>query len=358
MKMNFKLLLLITIPAISLTSCSKDNKKDFKVDYFTNGVYVVNEGSYGAGNSSVSYLNLQDGTMSNDVFAISNGFPLGDVAQSMTILNNKGYIVVNNSQKIEVVDLNNMLSIATITGFQSPRYFISSNNKGYVSDWFDNNIKVIDLSTNTITNTIPTGNGPEQMVINSNKLFVVNVGGFGTDNTVTVIDLVSETVLTTVTVGVNPNSICTDANGKIWVLCSGSTGPDFTGGTADDIAGSLWKVNSSNQTIETSLPMGQFEHPVKLTKNGAGTDLYFLNGSDAYTGKVCKTSISNPSVSGLVPLVDRLFYGLGVHPVYGTIYGGFVPGFTQNGHIFRYELSGNLIDSMEVGIAPNFFVFK
>ncbi len=358
MKINFKLLLLITIPVISLSSCSKDNKKDFKVDYFTNGVYVVNEGSYGAGNSSVSYLNLQAGTMSNDVFAISNGFPLGDVAQSMTILNNKGYIVVNNSQKIEVVDLNNMLSIATITGFQSPRYFISSNNKGYVSDWFDNNIKVIDLSTNTITNTIPTGNGPEQMVINSNKLFVVNVGGFGTDNTVTVIDLVSETVLTTVTVGVNPNSICTDANGKIWVLCSGSTGPDFTGGTADDIAGSLWKVNSSNQTIETSLPMGQFEHPVKLTKNGAGTDLYFLNGSDAYTGKVCKTSISNPSVSGLVPLVDRLFYGLGVHPVYGTIYGGFVPGFTQNGHIFRYELSGNLIDSMEVGIAPNFFVFK
>ena len=54
MKQHIKILLLAVIPAITFSSCSKDDKEETPANYLTNGVYIVNEGSFGAGNSSVS----------------------------------------------------------------------------------------------------------------------------------------------------------------------------------------------------------------------------------------------------------------------------------------------------------------
>lgn len=342
---------------IFFSGCLKSDNEAIVANYISEGVFIVNEGSFNAGNSSLSYLNLDNQTMSNNVFESTNGFPLGDVAQSMTIAGGKGYIVVNNSQKVEVVDLSNMNNIATITGFQSPRYMVIRGGKGYVSDWFDNNIKVIDLATNTITNTIPTGNGPEQMLIYYNKLFVANVGGFGNETTVTVIELGSESVLATITTGTNPNSLKLDNQNNLWVLCGGSLGPDFTGGTADDIGGSLWKINPSTLMVEQSFPMQQGDHPSRLNTNGAANYLYYLKGNDGYTGSVYGTAAANPNLNS-APIINKAFYGFSVEGVSGIIYGGYVPGFTQNGMVFRYRADGSLIDSMEVGIAPNYFAFK
>jgi hypothetical protein len=46
-------------------------------------------------------------------------------------------------------------------------------------------------------------------------------------------------------------------NGKVWVLCSGWYGLDYTGGTSDDVAGRLVRINPSTNTIETEFIMGQ-----------------------------------------------------------------------------------------------------
>ncbi|MBL0343362.1 MAG: hypothetical protein IPP71_22375 [Bacteroidetes bacterium] len=228
---------------ILLSSCKEDKDDKSPVPNITNGVFIVNEGSFGSGNSSVSYLSLANGVITNNLFENVNGFPLGDIAQSMMLHNNKGFIIVNNSQKVEVVNSNDFTSQHTIGGLQGPRYMVGKGNKGYISDWFSNSIAVVELNSNTISKNISTGNGPEQMAIVENVLFVTNVGGFGNDSTVSVINLLTVANVGTIQVGINPNSIQLDANGKLWVLCGGSTGPDYIGGTADDIAGSLWKIN-------------------------------------------------------------------------------------------------------------------
>ena len=163
--------------------------------------------------------------------------------------------------------------------------------------------------------------------------------------------------MATLQIGTNPNSLKLDNNNKLWVLCGGSLGPDFTGGTADDIGGSLWKIDPVSLTIEQSFPMQQGDHPSRLTTNTAGNYLYYLNGSDGYTGSVYGTSIALPNLNA-APIINKSFYGFNVEGGSGIIYGGYVPGFTQNGTVFRYQANGVLIDSMEVGIAPNYFVFK
>jgi len=350
-KLFFTMIIIIAL----LASCKKDDKDTTPV-ITSQGAFVVNEGSFGAGNASISYVDFSTGVISNNIFESTNSYPLGDVAQSILIHNEKAFIVVNNSQKVEVVNSNDFTSITTITGFSSPRHILIAGNKGYVTDWFSNMVRVVDMNTYSIIKSIPTGNGPEQMLLLSNKLYVTNVGGFGNDSTVTVISTESDSAIATITTGMNPNSIRKDANGMIWVLCGGSTGPDFTGGTADDIAGTIVKINPATNSVESQFTMNSYDHPVKLQINGAGNELYYLLGTDGYTGKIVKSSINNPSTQ--TTLVDKSFYGLAVDPTTGNLLGGFVPGFTQNGFVFRYKGNGTLIDSLECGIAPNNFAFK
>src|SRR5688500_3555288 len=107
------LLPLVCITLI-LSSCEKDEPEDdTPVVINTTGIFVVNEGGFNAGNSSISFLNVITNVMTNNVFESVNGFPLGDVAQSMTLHKGKGYAVVNNSAKIEVVNATNFVSLAT-----------------------------------------------------------------------------------------------------------------------------------------------------------------------------------------------------------------------------------------------------
>jgi YVTN family beta-propeller protein len=353
--MKTKLSFIPMIALALLTSCKNDDDTTTPV-ITSQGAFVVNEGSFGSGNASISYVDFTTGVISNNVFESTNSYPLGDVAQSMLIHNDKGFIVVNNSQKVEVVNSNDLTSIATITGFSSPRYILIAGNKGYVTDWFSNTVRVVDMNSYSIIKSIPTGNGPEQMLFFNNKLYVTNVGGFGNDSTVTVISTESDSAIATIVTGMNPNSIHNDANGMIWVLCGGSTGPDFTGGTADDIAGSIVKINPVTNSVESQFTMNSSDHPVKLQLNGVGNEMYYLLGTDGYTGKIVKSSINNPSTQ--ITMIDKSFYGLAVDPTTGNLLGGFVPGFTQNGYVFRYKSDGTLMDSLECGIAPNNFAFK
>jgi len=351
-----KLLILATVPLL-FNSCKDDDDNNIPTPDITNGVFIVNEGSFGAGNGSISYLSLTTGVMTNNLFENVNGFPLGDVAQSMTLHSGYAYVIVNNSQKVEVLKSSDFTSLHTIGGLQGPRYMVASGNKGYISDWFANEVKVIDLTSHTIIKSIPVENGPEQMVIVGNVLFVTNVGGFGNDSTVSILNLTTETNAGTLQVGTNPNSIITDANGKLWVLCGGSTGPDYIGGTADDISGSLWKINPQTFTTELHFEMASSMHPVKLQTNGTKTELYFLAGSDGYTGKIMKMDVNSTTLNPVL-FGNKDFYGLGIDPTSGIVYGAQVPSFTQNGYIFRYNVGATLVDSIEVGIAPNWFTFN
>jgi YVTN family beta-propeller protein len=232
-----------------------------------------------------------------------------------------------------------------------------SGTKAYVCDWFTNEVAVLDLNSGSVIKHIPAGSGPEQSTISGSKLFVANVGGLTSDSTITVIDMFADTVVATLQVGVNPNSIVTDKYGKIWVLCGGSTGPDYIGGTSDDIAGSLWSINPNTYVIEEQFMMNQADHPVKLQIYSERTMLAYLLGTDCYTGQVIKMAITAGSLNN-TPVINKTFYGLGINETTEDIYGGYNTGFSTNGYVFRYTNGGALIDSMEVGIAPNGFAFK
>jgi YVTN family beta-propeller protein len=140
---------------------------------------------------------------------------LGDVFQSIAMANGKAYFVVNNSQKIEVVDPSTYKSIATINGFTSPRYLQAVNpNKAYVTEYYANAIRIVDLNTNAIIGSIPLNGWCDEMVLVDEKVYVTN---FKRDY-VYIINTADDSIADSVKVVEAPLSIQVDAQHKVWVL--------------------------------------------------------------------------------------------------------------------------------------------
>jgi hypothetical protein len=155
---KYNQLLVIMLGFVFFSSCRKDGPADTTqpiVSITSGGVYVTNEGNFQFGNAEVSYYSPSQNAVTEDLFQPANNRKLGDVCQSMYFFNGKAYLVINNSNKIEVVNQNTFVSIATITGLVSPRYFLPvSNNKAYVTDLTANKISIIDLTSNTVRGSI------------------------------------------------------------------------------------------------------------------------------------------------------------------------------------------------------------
>ena len=328
-------------------------------------VFVINEGSFTKANASISQFNKDTKTVAVSVFTAANGRDLGDVAQDFVIRDNRGYVVVNNSNKVEVVSLPDFKEVATIIGLNSPRYFLPvSATRAYLTQWGNfgsvpAGIKVIDLTTNTVVGSIATGALPERLLLAGGRVFVANSG----DSTLTVIDPATDQVTSTVPVGDAPNSLALDRDGRLWVLCGGVPAflpPSYTKlDTTASTLGSLYSLNPA--TPATGATFRRFNNrafvPANLQINDTKDQLYFrATDPESYNGGVCRLGIADAKLPSLkTPFIPGLFYGLGVDPATGVIYTG--TGNFSADKMARYQPNGTLIDETPVGAGPNGFVF-
>lgn len=349
--MNNKNLFYLLIAALFLiTSCNKDDdNQNGGESLFDGGAFVSNEGQFQAGNGSVSFYNPVEQSVENGIFENINDFPLGDVVQSMTIYENKAYIVVNNSSKVEVVNLNTFEYEGTILNLTSPRYLLPVNgSKAYVTDLFSNTISVLNLNTKSISKTIAVNGQTEELVLAGGKVFVANKG----QNYVYVINPNTDSLEDSIEVAAGPGSIVKDNAGKVWVLCEGETLFDENWNVIGEEPGGLYRINPSTLSVETSLDFSTTDSPSRLRKNAAGNQLYFVNNG-VFTMSASDNML--PS-SALIPQGDRSIYGMNIAPN-GDIYIADAIDFQQSGIVYRYSNDGNLVDEFIVGIAPNGIYF-
>jgi len=231
----------------------------------SNSVIIINEGNFGFGNATISVYNENTQQVSQNVFQQKNALPLGDVAQSFTQINNKGYIVVNNSNKVEVVNITDFSSIATITGFTSPRYFLPINsNKAYVTDLYSNTIQVVDLNTNTITKNITVNGWTEQLLSFNDTAYVCDM----TNNNLLLFNTITDTFIDSIKVGKQPNSLVMDKNNKIWILCDGGINQSNA---------QLVRFNPMSRNIEKTFTFSAIAaSPSELKINGTKNKMYFI----------------------------------------------------------------------------------
>lgn len=341
MKFYFQLLILIL-----LNSCVKDKPQEptktaISINTDTQ-VLIINEGNYGTPNADISIYDPTSGAIVEEYYSQqNNNTQLGDVCQSVTKYNNKYYMVVNNSHKITVTNTTDLKKIATINGFNSPRYMLPvTYNKAYVSDLYSNSIQIIDLNTNSITGSIPCNGWTEQMALIYNKTFVTNYN----TNYCYIINTITDAITDSINIGKGGSSIEIDNNSKIWVLTSGDN--------SNGQPGRLVRINPITLQIELNLNFGLSDSPHNLCINKTRDTLYYLNKG------ICKFPITSNQVSVAYIKQGSIYYGIGINSKDYTIYVSDVLGFAQKSTIEVYNVNGNFKTSFKAGMGSNGFVFE
>jgi len=275
MKLKF---LSVVLFSLVLVSCDKCKTDEPTVGDYTHGAFIVNEGSFGNLNGSITWA-LNSVLVANP-FADANGTALGDVISDFDVVNGKFYAVSNSTSKVIVMNATTFKVEAEITGFSYPRSFqYVGNGIAAVTDGsLDGSVKWIDLSTNTIAASTPVGLGPEGMCVLGNRLYVCNSGGWDIDNRIAVIDIPSKSVLTYVNVADRPVEIQVDANGYLWALCSGETQYDanwtqIIGHTPAALA-KVYTVDNSVTTFDVGV-LG--DHPLHMAMDETSNRVYIAN---------------------------------------------------------------------------------
>jgi hypothetical protein len=335
-------------------SCGTDSEDTPKGAY-SNGIFVVNEGVFFGNNASLSFIDTDKNIGIDSVFATENGSPLGDTFQSMEIVDDQAYLVVNVSSKIEVIDRNTGKSISTIQGeFDSPRYFAAINSsKAYVTNWGNAfgvpstppMISIVDLKTNAVSGSIEAKSGAEDIVAFADKAFVSN----SFIQEISVYDTQTDALVSSIdTAPHSPKQMLLDKNNKLWVITF-----SFDANFTNTPSGELLRIDPLSGTIEQriSLEAGVVGVKGRLSINQSGDKLYYLFGNGLYELDI--TATSAPSS----PLISGNFYGVGIDGN-GNIYCSEADfSIPENNKIKKYSNSGQFMSEYSSGIGANGFAF-
>ena len=344
---NLRLVIFVT--AILLNGCGSDDEAKTP-DLVPGNVLVINEGNFAQSNGSITSWDPASEDVTENLFESVNGRPLGDVVQSLFIdLGDVGYIVVNNSRKIEVVNAFDFNSTATIEdGLANPRYLLRQGDQLFISNWgnFDENfqlnqsyILILDALTFEVEGTVETEDGTENLAYSNGFLYASN----SFTNTVSVIDVATGALSATLETGFSPGEMVVDDSGSVWLICSGS----YQGND-----GAIYMLDVNDARLETGLGV----NPVaRLAMDREANILYFLtnNSVGSYTvgeGTLALDFIENDEAVG--------FWGLGFNAGEGVLYISDAKAFQGKGEIYRYSKDGEFLSGFEAGVGPNGFVFQ
>lgn len=319
-----------------------------------NGLFIICEGNFQYGNATLSYYDPTTNIVQNEVFFRANGMKLGDVAQSMTIYDNKGWIVVNNSHVIFAIDPVSFKELGRIENLTSPRYihFISPT-KAYVTQIWDNRIYVVDPSSYSVIGAIQVPgmniqSGSTEQMVQIGKYVYCNCWSY--QNRIIKIDTESDEVVDELIVGIQPNSLVADNQNCLWTITDGGYEDSPYGSETP----SLYCIDTESFSITKVFTFNEGDSPSEIQINGSGSTLYWIN-EDVWRMNIDANSL--PHIP-FIPYNDTKYYGLTVNPYNEEVYVADAIDYFQQGMIYRFSKDGDLINSFYVGVTPGAFCWK
>lgn len=348
---NFSFLLLAGLALSLLNSCNPtpDDPVVPQPATIGKGVFVLSEGLFGNANASLTFYDPDVDTTANNLFYRVNNAPIGDVGQSLALVDGKLFLVVNNSNYIYKVDANTLKYEAKLEEFYSPReMYIVAPNKAYVSDLQGTGLWIVNPQDMTHCGFVETGKPTENLMPLGNELWITNWSNYyqpqTTNNSVQVVDMQNDVKVAEIEVVTEPNSMVVDKNGMLWVLCANGW---------ESSTYSLCKINPMlKQLVETYTFDGGY--PSHLCIDKTGTKLYFID-SDIRCFDITDETLLNAS---FIAAEGRSFYNMAVNPANGDLYITDAKDYVQNGTVYRYSSDGVLLNQFNAGICPSAMVFN
>ena len=245
-----KRIFLLALALLTLTACRNDELIFESETEITggktengniSGLYVLNEGNMGSNKATLDFLDLASETGSpvyhRNVYAASNPNEvkeLGDVGNDVKVYGSKLWMVVNCSNKVEVLNAYTCKKQAQISipncrsvCFSGPYAYVSA----YVApvairpDAEVGAVYKIDTLSMQIVDKVTVGYQPEELTVLGHKLYVANSGGYRTpnyDRTVSEIDLNTFKEVRKIDVDINLSLLRADRYGQLWTVSRGN----------------------------------------------------------------------------------------------------------------------------------------
>ncbi len=372
-KLNFYLL---ALAFLCLFSCRTDDyvvpseKEEVSTgeDTAIKGFYLLNEGNMGSNKCTLDYFDYATGTYHRNIYGEINPNvvkELGDVGNDIMIYGSKMYVVVNVSNKIEVLDAKSAKRIKTIQ-LQNCRYMKFKGGKVYASSYAGpvelnpnsppGKVVEIDTTSLAIERQVVVGYQPEEMEIIGDKLYVANSGGYmfpNYDRTVSVIDLNSFTETQKIDVAINLHRIRKDNYGDLYVSSRG----DYY-----NIPSSLFLVDAATGAVKKDF------HVAVSGMTIVNDKLYYYGNEFNYnTHSYVKTfGIIDVKTEQVIAnkIIDQQYadeikapYGIAVNPYTEDIYLTDARNYVTTGYVYCFDKTGKFKWKTEGGNIPAHFAF-
>lgn len=381
MKKNIQLYRLLSFAALIafttvISSCRKDlapipeqQEILFAPDPSTpvKGVYLVNEGNMNMNKASLDYLDYTTGIYRRNIYNKANPEVvkgLGDVGNDIAVYGSKLYVVVNISNKVEVLDVNTGKRIKQID-IKNCRYITFHNGKAYVSAYLGEvgdpkapNGIVAEIDTTSLTENrrVNVGRQPEEMAIVGEKLYVANSGGYSPqdyERTVSVIELASFNVIKNIDVAINLHRVKADKYGDLYVTSRGDyldiNSKLFVIDTKTDQVKKTFNIGVSNLAIDGDIA---YYYSTEWSNNtGTNTITYgMLNVKD-------EVILDQKFITDGTDQQIKIPYGIAIHPITKEVLVTDAKNYVSPGTLYCFDPKGKKKWSVQTGDIPAHFAF-
>lgn len=337
------------------------------------GMYLLNEGNMGSNKCSLDYLDYVQGYYVRNLYAERNPHvvkELGDVGNDIQVYGSKLYVVVNCSNKVEVLDAATGIRLGQVD-IPNCRYVRFYRGHAYVSSYVGpvqlNNpdavqgavYKVDTLTLRTVAKCT-VGYQPDELEVLGQYLYVANSGGYMAPNydyTVSVIELEGFKQVEKIPVGINLHRIKADNDGKLWVTSRG----DY-----QDIHSNLYVLekkrgrNEMEVTDTLDIPCSNFCI--------SGDSLYYYSTewnnytqSNTITYGIINTKtkkkVSDSFIKDGTEAEITIPYGIMIHPDTGDIFVTDAKNYVSSGVLHCYSKDGYKKWSVRTGDIPAHMCF-
>jgi len=306
-------------------------------------VLVLNEGLFRRGNATISGYDAESNTSLGTIYDPSNSQLGGlDVLQSATVLGDTLVLVANNSNALVLLDAENLEELSRFPALGSPRYLTRmENGQLLVTDLFAN--RLLELNPDFSQARIIRHEGQAEAIIPfaDGALFVSP-----SRRAIFYYDATLGEVIDSMMLSFRANDLLALDDTRI-AVCGGILEQGESGG--------LIVLNWAEKALEYSLGFSESESSLYPRIDVSNDHLFCLQ----------KTLISLPldNIEGLgdfqVPLTGFSDpYGLGVDPINGDVYVADAFNGLGLGRVVRYNPEGRPVDTINVGVFPNGFIFR
>jgi hypothetical protein len=345
--MSKQILWLILISVCA--SCHKDKATTIPL---SKGVYIMNEGNFNFGNGEVSFYDPHTNEVSNGLFHAANGYFLGDVVQSMYIRDSVGFIVVNNSQKIEMVKIPSFKHVRTITLPRSnPRNFFPVNDSiAYVSELYAMKIWVVNFQTGALVDSVTTESWTENILQIGTDIFVqqkVLSTVPSSRAALLKVNTVNHTAQYNRSFGARDiNGMVKDKLNRIWIAVDEDTAHGLHAG---------FYCFDQDMVEQKSFFYSSYNHnPSRLCIDSKGEKLFYAD-KDVFSFSIQDNAVSS---TAFIPGDGKNIYAMDIDPSSDDVYLSDALDFVQQSRIYRYDKNGSLIHSFTAGIISGNFAFN